>query len=119
MADVIETPLRIIAELTTGGALAGRYQLEFQRRVEVNGVEIVPASVMVKDLTAEEGAGIINTEAAQLAGQVQALSAQIATERAASQAQIDALSTELAQARSEASSARAIVEAVQKAANPQ
>ena len=81
MADVIETPLRLIAELTTDGTLAGRYQLEFQRRIEVDGKEVVPPAHMTRELTAEEGAAILNSNAAQLAGQVQALNAQIASER--------------------------------------
>lgn len=119
MADVIETPLRLFAELTTGGALAGRYQLEFQRRIEVNGVEIVPAAVMIKDLTAEQGAQIVGTDAANLASQVQTLSAQIAEERAASQAQVDQLTSALSQAQREAADAKAIVNAVSQAVTPQ
>ena len=115
MADVIETPLRLIAELTTSGALAGRYQLEFQRRIEVNGVEIVPAAVMVKDLTPEEGAAIVNTEAANLASQVQALSAQLAEARATSQAEVAQLTNALTQAKREADNAKAIVNAVSQA----
>lgn len=119
MADVIETPLRLFAELTTSGALAGRYQLEFQRRIEVNGVEIVPASIMVKDLTAKEGAEIVGTDAANLASQVQALSAQIAEERDASQAHVAQLMSALSQAQTEAASAKAIVDAVSQAVTPQ
>jgi len=79
MADIIETPLRLIAELTQTGALAGHYQLEFQRRVEVDGKEIVPAAHMTKDLTPEEGAAILASEAASLAAQVQTLNQQVAT----------------------------------------
>lgn len=78
MAEIIETPLRLIAELTTSGALTGKYQLEFQRRVEVDGKEVVPAAHMTKDITPEEGAAILASEAANLAAQVQALSQQIA-----------------------------------------
>ena len=79
MADVIDTPLRLIAELTIGGALAGRYQLEFQRRVEDNGVEIVPPSVRTRELTSDEGAAILNTDASGKAAEVQALSQQVAS----------------------------------------
>lgn len=78
MADIIETPLRLFAELTPAGALAGHYQLEFQRRVEVDGKEIVPAAHMTKDLTPEEGAAILSSDAAKLAAQVQALNQQVA-----------------------------------------
>lgn len=81
MADVIETPLRLFAELTTTGALAGKYQLEFQRRVEVDGKEVVPAAHMSKDITPEEGAAILESEAASLAAQVQALSQQVAAQQ--------------------------------------
>ena len=78
MANVIDTPLRMICELTLQGALAGRYQLEFQRRVEDNGVEIVPPSVRTRDLTSDEGAAILNTDASGKAAEVQALSQQVA-----------------------------------------
>lgn len=81
MANIIDTPLRLFVELTPQGAVAGHYQLEFQRRVEVDGAEVVPAAVKVRDLTSDEGAAIVGGDAAAKAAQVQSLSAQVQTLR--------------------------------------
>ena len=94
MADVIDTPLRMFAELRTDGTLAGRYQLEFQRRVEQDGAEIVPVAIKVRDLTSEEGAAIIGGDAAGKAAENLAINAQVDGLRA----QITGLTARLAAA---------------------
>lgn len=76
MADIIDTPLRLFAELKTDRTLAGHYQLEMQRRVEDAGKEIVPPSIKIVDLTPEEGAAILGAGAADKAAEVQSLNAQ-------------------------------------------
>ena len=74
----IDTPLRLLCELTPGKTLAGHYQLEVQRRVEVTGFEVAPARIVVVDITPEQGAAILASDAADLAAQVQTAHAQIA-----------------------------------------
>ena len=78
MADVIDTPLRLFCEMTVDRRLAGRYQLEVQRRVEENGAEIVGAQIKVIDVSAQDAAAIINTDAARITADLQAAHAQIA-----------------------------------------
>lgn len=94
MADIIDTPLRLFAELTLAGELAGRYQLEFQRRVEVDGVEVVPVAIKVRDLTTEEGAAIINSDVATKTAELLTLNETVQGIR-------DAASTKEAELRSE------------------
>jgi hypothetical protein len=95
----------MFAELKLDGTLAGRYQLEFQRRVEQDGVEIVPVAIKVRDLTSEEGAEIIGGDAAGKAAEVLAFNAQVVSLReeienltASTKAEIDGLKTRLAAA---------------------
>lgn len=73
----VDTPLRLFAELTVEKTLAGRYMVETQRRTEVNGVELAPPRIVVLDITPEEGAAILASDAAGKAAEVQALHAQV------------------------------------------
>jgi len=114
--QVIDTPLRLFAELDLNGSLAGRFQQEFQRQVKNDdGAEVMAPQILVKDLTSEEGAAVLESEAANKAAQIQALSKQIAACQEQLKAQAEAASALVAKLQAEVQTLKAFVSATKDA----